>query len=79
MNVLETSKLRIREHYLYSVSYVLLHFLTLRLFENLAPECADRLAGYQGFVKELQISASVGCIFHYVYKASINLLIFLLK
>ena len=37
LNVLETSKLRIRWHYLDSDSYVLLHFLTLRFFENLAP------------------------------------------
>ena len=34
--VLETSKLQIRRHYLDSVSCVLSHFLTLRLFENLA-------------------------------------------
>ena len=38
VNVLETSKLRIRGHYFDSVSYVLLNFVTLRLFENLAPE-----------------------------------------
>ena len=38
VNDLETSKRRIRGHYLDSVSYVLLHFLTLRLFENLALE-----------------------------------------
>ena len=37
VNILETSKLRIREPYLDSVSYVLLHFLTLRLYKNLAP------------------------------------------
>ena len=37
VNILETSKLRIRGQYLDSVSYVLLHFLTLRLYENLAP------------------------------------------
>ena len=37
LNILETSKLRIRGQYLDSVSYVLLHFLTLRLYENLAP------------------------------------------
>ena len=37
VNVLETSKLRIRLHYLDSVSYVLLNFKTLRLFKNLAP------------------------------------------
>ena len=36
VNILETNKLRIRGQYLDSVSYVLLHFLTLRLFENLA-------------------------------------------
>ena len=40
--VLETSKLRIRRHYLNSVSYVLLHFLTLRLFENPAPGLPGR-------------------------------------
>ena len=37
INVLETSKLRIRGHNLDFASYVLLNFLTLRLFENLAP------------------------------------------
>ena len=37
VNILETSKLRILGQYLDSISYVLLHFLTLRLFENLAP------------------------------------------
>ena len=37
VNILETSKLRIRGQYLDSVSYGLLHFLTLRLYENLAP------------------------------------------
>ena len=37
VNVLETNKLRIRGQYLDSVSYVLLHFLTLRLYENLVP------------------------------------------
>ena len=38
VNILETSKLRIRGQSLGSVSYVLLHLLTLRLYENLAPE-----------------------------------------
>ena len=38
---LETSKLQIRGHYLDSVSYVLLHFVTLHLFKNLAPDHAD--------------------------------------
>ena len=37
VNILQTSKLRIRGQYLDSVSYVLLHFLTLRLYDNLAP------------------------------------------
>ena len=37
VNILKTSKLRIRGQYLHSVSYVLLHFLTLRLYENRAP------------------------------------------
>ena len=32
INILETSKLQIRGHYLDSVSYILLHFLTLWLF-----------------------------------------------
>ena len=36
VNVLETSEQRIRGYYSDSVSYVLLHFLTLPLFENLA-------------------------------------------
>ena len=37
VNILETIKLRIRGQYLDSVSYVLLHFLTLQLYENLGP------------------------------------------
>ena len=37
INILETSKLRIRGQYLDSVLYIMLHFLTLRLYENLAP------------------------------------------
>ena len=43
VNILETSKLRIRGQYLDSVSYVLLHFLTLRLYENMAPGPVDEL------------------------------------
>ena len=38
VNILETIKLRIRGQYLDSVSYALLHFLTLWLYKNLAPE-----------------------------------------
>ena len=37
INILETSKQQIRGQFLDSFSYVLLHFLTLRLFKNLAP------------------------------------------
>ena len=33
----ETSKLLIRGQYFHSVSYVLLHFLTFRLFEKISP------------------------------------------
>ena len=49
-NIFETSKLRTRGQYLDSVSYVLFHFLTLRLFENLAPgrdipRCQDFVPG----------------------------------
>ena len=36
VNILETSKLRVRGRYFDSVWYVLLHFLKLRLYENLA-------------------------------------------
>ena len=37
VNVFDNCKLRIRKHYLVSLSYVLLHLLTLRLFDNPAP------------------------------------------
>ena len=40
VNVFETSKLRICGHYLDSVSYILLNFVTSRLFKNLAPGAA---------------------------------------
>ena len=38
VNILEASKLRIYEQYLDSISYVLLNFLTLQLYKDLAPE-----------------------------------------
>ena len=37
VNVFDNCKLQIRKHYLVSLSYVLLHLLTLRLFDNPAP------------------------------------------
>ena len=48
VNILETSKLQIRGQYLDSVSYVLLHFLALRLFENLAPGMTSVLLKFAG-------------------------------
>ena len=41
VNVYKNFKQRIRKHYLDSISHLLLHFLTLRLFEN--PATADIL------------------------------------
>ena len=37
VNLFDNYKLRIRKHYLVSLSYLLLHLLTLRLFDNPAP------------------------------------------
>ena len=42
VNILETSKLWTCGHYLDSVSCTLLHFLTLQLYENLAPDLMQR-------------------------------------
>ena len=60
INILETSKLRIRGQYLDSVSYVLLHFLTLRLWKSgpwssvlphhLCPELPCCLAAWWCFI-----------------------------
>ena len=74
VNILETSKLQIRGQSLDSASYVLLHFLTLRFHENLAPvdqfifriktylekwvELADVEATFEG-VKNLMIKEQV--------------------
>ena len=43
VNILETSKVLIRGQYLDSVSYALLHFITSRLCENLAPDTQSEI------------------------------------
>ena len=59
INILETSKLRVRGQYLDSVLYVLLHFLTLRLYKNLAPGPWQLYAALTFYILSMEMAISL--------------------